>query len=713
MSRNQRRSSSHSESDASVEESADVSHKSPKSNQDSWYDVKTPNDYEQNEEQFSSPITVLREVNEGQYTGPSAATATSVSDSDTSDSETVDTTGIGNNRLRASEHEQQSNTPQTQKTVPEWVNPYWDKNRDATTSVQSPWDNPYWRKNDADSTLIDNRGKIDNSHEDKQSSFSNSDNQVSSTYRKADDSKKPASTQPQYENLPRNLFQGPNMNYDAQSGKNNQSGEYQTSTNSSTWNNPYWDKSGKVNQTIKPSEQVDEKQSNFNSKQEVWGNPYWDRSNINQQSKLNASKNKSTSSPHSHHHSHLQQSHSLSSRQKSWENPYWNKQSSHDRSPSSNIQPSTKWTNPYWDRSNVNQQSKLNGSKNKVTSGPHSHHHSHSQQSHLLSSRQKSWENPYWNKQSSHDRSSSSNAQPSTKWTNPYWDRSNVNQQSKLNGSKSKVTSGPHSHHHSHLQQSHSLSSREKPWENPYWNKQSSHDRSSSSNAQPSTKGTKQQEQPKNNYQTTVYHDIEQTKAWIEDDTSPHNAPPIPSYFERIYPPPQPNEDKRSPSKPQKQHQQQQIRPSNSDNSNLPVTSKGSETIRYDAKPHMLNRATEMYPPVKESTDHQNLSESQPGAQEESSSSSTTNNNKIKNITLAEIEPQKYNYNSNLSTNSYTFTADDIETIQEALKLLQSNPDALPIFNETTPTSTERTQAPAPTSPHQQQIISSAQTPPL
>ncbi|CAF1369044.1 unnamed protein product [Didymodactylos carnosus] len=640
MSRNQRRSSSHSESDASVEESADVSHKSPKSNQDSWYDVKTPNDYEQNEEQFSSPITVLREVNEGQYTGPSAATATSVSDSDTSDSETVDTTGIGNNRLRASEHEQQSNTPQTQKTVPEWVNPYWDKNRDATTSVQSPWDNPYWRKNDADSTLIDNRGKIDNSHEDKQSSFSNSDNQVSSTYRKADDSKKPASTQPQYENLPRNLFQGPNMNYDAQSGKNNQSGEYQTSTNSSTWNNPYWDKSGKVNQTIKPSEQVDEKQSNFNSKQEVWGNPYWDRSNINQQSKLNASKNKSTSSPHSHHHSHLQQSHSLSSRQKSWENPYWNKQSSHDRSPSSNIQ-------------------------------------------------------------------------PSTKWTNPYWDRSNVNQQSKLNGSKSKVTSGPHSHHHSHLQQSHSLSSREKPWENPYWNKQSSHDRSSSSNAQPSTKGTKQQEQPKNNYQTTVYHDIEQTKAWIEDDTSPHNAPPIPSYFERIYPPPQPNEDKRSPSKPQKQHQQQQIRPSNSDNSNLPVTSKGSETIRYDAKPHMLNRATEMYPPVKESTDHQNLSESQPGAQEESSSSSTTNNNKIKNITLAEIEPQKYNYNSNLSTNSYTFTADDIETIQEALKLLQSNPDALPIFNETTPTSTERTQAPAPTSPHQQQIISSAQTPPL
>ncbi|CAF1668621.1 unnamed protein product, partial [Didymodactylos carnosus] len=153
---NQNRSSPLNESDASSEASDETSRATPRSNQDSWYDVRTVNDsgsagqqipssnnknnsdtydkrYLQQQEKGSDRSNIPHILDEDQYSIPSTATTTSVFASNAPDRVSTSTTNSsavtvvarggnntgaprsGSNRSGANQQQQRA-TPQTQVT---------------------------------------------------------------------------------------------------------------------------------------------------------------------------------------------------------------------------------------------------------------------------------------------------------------------------------------------------------------------------------------------------------------------------------------------------------------------------------------------------------------------------------------------------------------------------------------------------------------------
>ena len=457
-----------------------------------------------------------------------------------------------------------------------WANPYWkDQKSQPPTSPNNqvtsqnkpqqdqPWANPYWKDQKSQPSTSPNTQATSQNKPQQDQPWAN-------PYWKDQKSQPPTSpnTQVTSQNKPQQDQPWANPYWKDQKSQSSTSPNTQVTSQNKPqqdqpWANPYW-KDQKSQSATSSTNQVTSQ--NKPQQDQSWANPYW---------KDKASQGQSNGQ-------HKQPSSSTTSAQqdKSWANPYWKDQKSQPATSSTNQvtsqskpQQDQPWANPYW----KDQKSQPSTSPNtQVTS------QNKPQQD-------QPWANPYWKDKASQGQSNGQHKQPSNSttsahqdkpWENPYWGDKPFPSWKSSNGSNNAPPTT-------------STTTQDKPWENPYWKGKSSQaptssaqaaatsDRKSSLPKQPDqpwvnpywkdaqTQGTNQQQggnrlstlsnsfQPiqQNNNQNPMYSFIKDDESsmprrksnsiskgglWNSNQTSPseHNAPPIPPFFQRIYPSP-------------------------------------------------------------------------------------------------------------------------------------------------------------------------------
>ncbi|CAF1186408.1 unnamed protein product [Adineta steineri] len=248
------------------------------------------------------------------------------------------------------------------------------------------------------------------------------------------------------------------------------------------------------------------------------------------------------------------------------------------------------------------------------------------------------------------------------------------------------------------------------PWVNPYWPKsnQNNPEYPQNGNPQPSnnskrnsetksplnTKTTEKSAPPTATRQNPYVNgngSLKQKKSNIELNNSfvsPRKAPPIPSFYERIYPPPT-RVSSPAVSTNKKHERIYSNGKSNvniNDDNDLPYTVDNNGVVHYRATsttPNLTKKSTttSQYPVY---SSHKSNSTSHSPKPKTSSFSQTTNSanpsvlNHVTSNTFANIG----NYHPSSHSNSITIlTETDLDSIHEALHLLETNPNAIPLYD--------------------------------
>ena len=567
-----------------------------------------------------------------------------------------------------------------------WDNPYWkDKTTTSRTTTtkkeEKPWANPYW-KDSKPSDLSSSKQR----YQSLDPSFGRNTRSELSSRTKQDSSwdnpylkdKKPTSTvtakkdDKSWENpywkdrKPSDLVASKQRYHtvDPSYGRNTASGSSTSAKQNMPWDNPYW-KDKKTESTT--STQKNDK---------PWDNPYWKEK---KPSDLSTSKQRYQSLDPSFDRVARADMPTSAQSNKAWDNPYWkdNKSSSliaskeryHSADPSlggetrygtpTSSKQQTPWLNPYW------KDSKPQGSS---TSQPRP---------------QSPWKNPYW-KDLKPQTSTASPSRPRSPWKNPYWCDQKTDNSTGYGQQNSVKTNG-----------------QDESWRNSYSNGDVSSNALSKSLINPSNQNIKR---------------IVRNDYWELDNLSPpyHAVPPIPSFYERIYPLHTP------PSSPRPKKSFEQDYFNNTSQSTQPIRSNTNNSTYIDEKddadmqafaideqgvaryqplsfssPNTINKTVTFsttQPLIHNPLSPMSTNIAAPSHRNyPTSSDSNVLNQLINNISTSPVTNGVSNFSPILldsfsSSSSYyplstvNVTMDELSEIQDALRLLETNPGAIPII---------------------------------
>ena len=333
-----------------------------------------------------------------------------------------------------------------------------------------------------------------------------------------------------------------------------------------------------------------------------------------------------------------------------WVNPYWKTQTQQS------VPSTASWENPYWKekksdnptvaKQKVDSWSKpdLNRSKSEVPT----------------SSKQegKSWENPYW--KTNKGQTPVPEKKKDDVWTNPYW-KENKAQQPTLATQQSKPWVNPYWKESKAPQQQQS----NQPWVNPYWKNNGTFDRD--------------------------LNGIVLNNVWQIDNISPsdHEVPPVPSFYQRIFPVVPPPSSFRStaaapeskentlgkPSTPTQQPTAGVSRAAPHSSANGGEYDDFAFTIDAQGVAHYRpEEPTSPAPPNKAvSFAASHHSNSSPPPQQTNGIASFP---LVSNIIVPQSSSNTLNYASNYSS-SMVVTESEVYDLQQALRLLETNPNSV------------------------------------
>jgi len=321
--------------------------------------------------------------------------------------------------------------------------------------------------------------------------------------------------------------------------------------------------------------------------------------------------------------------------------PQFHRQQTFPEATDNNIQP---WINPYLSKPNLpssafvdkknTSQNENSPSSNNAKQSPTTASQLEKKLSDKATSSTQTWKNPYW-KDWKPQNSSTSNKQQDKPWENPYW-----------------KDGKPQNSSTSDKQQ-------DKPWQNPYW------------------KDNNASNQSKND-------------AALSQTLSPkHKLPSVPSFYHRIYPPctplssPVPIENTK-----QKTIFSNGISEKNiNDDEDLPYTINSQGVARYkpeSSSPNVTNKTSN----IASSSANSQYPVSPPSKRSFAPFSQTTSSavpsfpNNIAPTLITDINnypSSSFNYHTSPTT-SCVLTETDLNSIQHALHLLETNPNAIPII---------------------------------
>ena len=259
------------------------------------------------------------------------------------------------------------------------------------------------------------------------------------------------------------------------------------------------------------------------------------------------------------------------------------------------------------------------------------------------------------------------------------------------------------------------MKNNNQPWVNPYWSKpnQNKSESIQNKNPQPSNNsnqnlGNKSYINTKSPEKPTVSTETWQNPYWKDNKTSkqntndkpfvfPHKVPPIPSFYHRIYPPPSPL----STSVPNMNTNHETILSSkkyeanindDDDDDDLPYTldSQGRAHYRAVSSAPKVTNQTSNFASAPKTSQNPVLSQQKPSSVSFSQTANTAPHSQT--TTSSAIPSFMNNITQNLfkNTNSYpTFstshsvtvlTETELNSIHDALRLLETNPNAIPVI---------------------------------
>lgn len=266
-------------------------------------------------------------------------------------------------------------------------------------------------------------------------------------------------------------------------------------------------------------------------------------------------------------------------------------------------------------------------------------------------------------------------------WVNPYWPKSN---QTNTQSSQNNNTKLNDSQQSSQNKPSQTSASSTNAWENPYLKDQSS---------TPS--------KPKDQKWENPYWKDKNSSNGLALEGSLPSEYKVPSFYERIHPPPSPTQ-----AKHENMLSTETSKLTTNDNDDLPYTIDKQGVAHYRSEPSSINNTDKTVnfasapTTTQPSVPPQNLPNTV-------STSQKPNNAPPPSLPILNDYPLlSFNYSSLTTSSSNVLTEEDVNSIQHALHLLKTNSNSIPVIE--VPNQVHQTNASSPfaslfTSNHQQQ----------
>ena len=588
------------------------------------------------------------------------------------DKSQVLTASVGPQKVQDTGSRQDTKSPAAtslEKSTKTWENPYWkDTKSTVASSVEQTakqWENPYWKgdKPQVLTALVSQKKAEDaDSRENTKSPVASSSTENSkpweNPYWKGKKSQAASSAKKQ---------DGPSrIGYENVTTLPN---SRPTEKDAKPWENPYWKDNKSPSTTTTPV------------KKEPWKNPYWQD---NKSAVTTSSKTPDRPWENPYWKDHKSSSATTTpTKTEQWKNPYWKEiktaviiASKHSDKP---------WVNPYWKekpsspRASSSQPTNASTELRRQESKPRT--------SSVTKENAKPWINPYWKDHPS--AGSSAEKKTDQPWENPYWKKKTPDSSNKP---QSTISALPQT----------------TPWVNPYWPDKKAQAPSKSDQFS-QNQNTNGDTRPKTS--PTSHGSKTRTKGNASDtrldsskrSSSQHSLPSIPAFYERIYPPSETAGSSKRSSKTQRSTKYfQQVSSqvpyppttggltniadlSSDDQDALPFTidNRGvlhfrAESSASPASPFKLPNFTTSSPRTQSQAHIPSPSVRSPIATSHAAPypagiPAASSTSKLANLTPVEI------LNSLSSASSFVvITEREISDIQNALRLLEKNPNSIP-----------------------------------